>query len=108
MFVENKTCYKKCKPNCIQEYYSYSINDIPRIMDPEKETVNFKSYNMPIFKYTIQGKLNLVTLVANLGGLVGLWFGMAFIDMTSVLNKIFNSLNRFLYNYIKIDVFIDF
>ena len=98
-FHENDSieeCLNECIEDCSQEYYelysTQSENSVNEII------FRIKAKNMPIFEYTFVPKCSLLMYISNIGGLIGLWFGFAVIDVNKLLKfLIFNSISTLLH-----------
>ncbi len=98
-----KICIKRC-PDC--EYLLFQTNFVPKKDLVENKTVNRIEIipdNSPHIKYieTLQTDIN--QLIYNLGGIIGLWFGLSpkqipdiFLNLLHLLKALVNSLHKLL------------
>ena len=82
--IDKTICDKKCIKDCSQTYYTMSLNNKYYLTKSDsKIVIKFKSSQD--FRYECEVKLDFVTYLSNIGGLISLWFGLSFIDMSFVI-----------------------
>ena len=85
--IDKTICDKKCIKDCSQTYYTMSLNNKYYLTKSDsKIKIKFKSSQD--FRYECKVKIDFVTYLSNIGGLIALWFGLSFIDMSSFIKFI--------------------
>jgi len=90
-------CQLRCRPECVNHFYSYDIktyNDITKYSDKtynysEDETYFYITHNQMPDQITEHiPEMTFISFAANFGGLLGMWLGLsALAIMTFVLNS---------------------
>ena len=82
--IDKTICDKKCIKDCSQTYYTMSLNNKYYLTKSDsKIQIKFKSSQD--FRYESEVKIDFVTYLSDMGGLIALWFGLSFIDMSSLI-----------------------
>ena len=78
-----------CDTNCDQKYYSLELEDIEyTARNDSKIRIQYKISQE--FHYNSHKKYSFVDFLSNIGGLIGLWFGMSFIDTSALIRQTLN------------------
>ena len=84
--IDKTICDKKCIKDCSQTYYTMSLNNKYYLTKSDsKIQIKFKSSQD--FRYECEVKTDFVTYLSDMGGLIALWFGLSFIDMSSFIKS---------------------
>ena len=71
-------CFKECAKDCIYKYYSMNQELFKSTKeDHGKITIFFEHDNMPDISITHIPEMTFISLVCNLGGLIGMWLGIS-------------------------------
>src|SRR5882672_1780119 len=82
-----KYCKEKCVKNCDQKYYSLELEDNTySAQNDSKIRIEFKRSQE--FHYNSDNKYSFVDFISNIGGMIGLWFGMSFIDTSALIRLV--------------------
>jgi len=93
--VIKKYCKEKCVKNCDQKYYSLELEDNTySAQNDSKIRIEFKRSQE--FHYNSDKKYSFVDFMSNIGGIVGLWFGMSFIDTSALIRLVLNRIKLFI------------
>src|SRR5882724_9629919 len=84
MSINSNICDKHCVRNCIEEYHKLVFDYQFSFRELNSEIV-IKYQKSPEFYYKSEPKYTFVLFLSNIGGLFGLWFGLAFIDVSVVM-----------------------
>ena len=91
--VIKKYCKEKCVKNCDQKYYSLELEDNTySAQNDSKIRIEFKRSQE--FHYKSDKKYSFVDFMSNIGGIVGLWFWMSFIDTSALIRLMLNIILR--------------
>src|ERR1700744_1031842 len=103
-----------CDTNCDQKYYSLELEDIEyTARNDSKIRIEYKLRQQ--FHYKSEKKYSFVGFLSNIGGLIGLWFGVSFIDTSALIRLVLIRIKLFalyviyskLYQIQFIKIFID-
>ena len=90
-FVDKYDC--DCDTNCDQKYYSLELEDIEyTARNDSKIRIEYKLRQQ--FHYKSEKKYSFVGFLSNIGGLIGLWFGMSFIDTSALIRLVVIHIKR--------------
>ena len=81
-----ENCAKKCKPDCVQEQYDTEIiTDIKWLDLTNASAIKVGRKPIPdnVFRHSVA--ISWVQLVADIGGLGGLWLGLSVISVAKVI-----------------------
>src|SRR5882724_4545568 len=96
MSINSNICDKHCVRNCIEEYHKL-VFDYQFSFRETNSIFSIKYQKSPEFYYKSEPKYTFVFFLSNIGGLFGLCFGLAFIDVSVVikttLKYIINKIN---------------
>ena len=82
--VDKNYCQNKCIKNCHEIYYSLELEDNQySAQNDSKITIEYQMSQE--FHYKSDKKYSFVDFLSNIGGLIGLWFGMSFIDTSAFI-----------------------
>ena len=85
--IDSEFCDKHCVRNCIEEYHKLDF-DYQFSFKGKDSEITVKYDKSPEFRYIAERKLSFVLFLSNIGGLFGLWFGLAFIDVSKLIKPI--------------------
>ena len=105
-YIEDKHCIRKCRKQCNEEYFDLLLNQ-KEIENNNKNFIRVKARNLPIFQYRFQEKYSFLLYITNIGGFIGLWFGLAVIDIHMLFNIIVKSIKDYLLKYLITDYLIN-
>ena len=88
---ENEFCDKHCIKDCNQEYYSLDF-DNKYIIHKTNSTIRINYQNYAEYQYKAEPKNTFELYLSDIGGLIGLWFGLSFIDLNIILKSLFNKI----------------
>jgi hypothetical protein len=92
-------CAAKCFPStCNQLYYQYITKTFSLA---NKTKLNLIPAEFPHFRFVETLKLDVNQLVYNLGGIIGLWFGLSPVSIAYFLTILRSNLNNFIAFYKK-------
>jgi hypothetical protein len=97
--IDEKVCLKKCKRDCIQEYFNILSNS-ELLKGQNSVFMRLGSRNVPIFQYKFESQYTFVTFISNIGGIMSLWFGFAITDIYIIIKKIMIFIKIFLAQYL--------
>ena len=101
--LDTKICYKNCAKDCTQVYYTMNIKN--RHSSQNTDSIIDMKYNLQKdFLYKSEIKIKFSNYLPDIGGLLSLWFGLSFIDLSSLIKlllvylrqKVLNQIKRFL------------
>ena len=102
--VNINICRNNCAKDCNEIHYSLEIGDkkFTGLTDSIIK-IKYKSYQQ--FHYNSDKKYSFVDFLSNIGGLIGLWFGMSFIGTSALIRLILNRIKVFInvYNTLNFD-----
>ena len=91
--VDKNYCKEKCVKNCHEIYYSLELEDNTySAQNDSKIRIEYKMSEE--FHYKSDKKYSFVGFMSNIGGIVGLWFGMSFIDTSALIRLMLNIIIR--------------
>src|SRR6202012_5266212 len=91
--VDKNYCTKKCVKNCHKIYYSLELEDNTySAQNDSKIRIEYKMSEE--FHYKSDKKYSFVGFMSNIGGIIGLWFGMSFIDTSVLIRLMLNIIIR--------------
>ena len=103
--VNKNYCKDKCVKNCHQKYYSLELED--NTYSAQKDSKIRIEYKLSQeFHYKSGAKYSFVDFMSNIGGLIGLWFGMSFIDTSALIRLVLNHIKLFILFYIHFEFLI--
>ena len=82
--IDKTICDKKCIKDCSQTYYTMSLNN-KYYLTKSDSIIQIKFKSSQDFRYECEVKIDFVTYLSNIGGLISLWFGLSFIDLSSLI-----------------------
>ena len=103
-FDLDKHCQKKCQRNCKENYYNLNI-EIEKALRIDENVHDMLDRNMSIVilvgndrdsVYIAEPKYVLVEYISDLGGLFGLYFGIALVDISQYIKYVFTRLKTIL------------
>ena len=109
------SCFKECPRDCRYKYYSMDVERFSSAEDPEQISIYLEHDHMPDISIMHIPEITLLSLVCNLGGLIGMWLGISVMIVFEELYKILilvkndnffgrNFRNIFIKNIIKIKI----
>ena len=91
--IDKTICDQICIKDCSQTYYTMSLNNKYYLTKSDsKIQIKFKSSQD--FLYECEVKIDFVTYLSNIGGLISLWFGLSFIDLSSLIESVLDYLKN--------------
>src|SRR5882724_10057525 len=84
MSINSNICDKHCVRNCIEEYHKL-VFDYQFSFRETNSIFSINHQKSPEFYYKSEPKYTFVLFLSNIGGLCGIWFGLAFIDVSVVI-----------------------
>ena len=99
----SELCYDKCHKECHVDYYSITINKISEF-DTFQAALTFKHNSMPDLTIRHIPEMPFLTFICNFGGILGMWVGVAFVD---ILNRVWNLLRVKILSIISTIIFIN-
>ena len=81
-------CYGQCNRECHITYYSYTIIKLKEI-DMYQINFEFKHNQMPDLSIRHIPEMSILTLICNFGGILGMWLGVSFVDISNRFLEIF-------------------
>ena len=92
-----------CKINCNQITFTFKPSKF-HIDAHKKHLLRIYLSKLLINEYEFYGKYTLITYASNMGGLMGMWFGLSFVDIWQIIVFLSKLMIRY---YTKIyDIFI--
>ena len=80
-----------CPKECSQLYYTMSLDNKYYLTKTDSRIrISFKLSQD--FLYVSESRISFVLYLSNIGGLIGLWFGLSFIDIASVIKGLFKKI----------------
>ena len=99
--IDTKVCDKKCTKSCSQVYHTMSLDNKYYLTNSDsKIKIKFKSSQE--FHYKTEIKETFVLYLSSIGGLIGLWLGFAFIDLSSLIQKFLIGVKSYMVKFSKI------
>src|SRR6185437_15276569 len=93
-----KKCSKDCKESdCDTKYLERSILHKSASKDRSSILFHLKAFNAPYVEYIHQPQESISALIANIGGTLGLWLGISFADLNTIIvgmQKLYNNLGN--------------
>src|ERR1700742_61404 len=97
--VDKNYCQNKCIKNCHEIYYSLELEDNEfSAQNNSKITIEYQMSEE--FHYKSDKKYSFVDFLSNIGGLIGLWFGISFIDTSAFIRQTLNYMKLLINIYI--------
>jgi len=101
--VNTDYCNDKCVKNCHEIYYSLELEDNTySAQNDSKITIKHKISQE--FHYKSEKKYSFVDYLSHMGGLIGLWFGMSFVDTSALIRLVLNSIRNIINYYMNIQL----
>ena len=104
--INEMICEKRCVKSCNEIYYSITFDNYMFNGLTDSKVV-IKHRISQEFHYISSNKYSILDYMSNIGGLIGLWFGIAFIDINIILKSILRRFKLFLYLTLNIDEIIE-
>ena len=97
-------CYDQCHKECHIEYYSFTIN---KLKEDKMNRIHLQLRHISMPDLTIRHipEMPLLTFFCNFGGILGMWLGVAFVD---ILNRFWNLLRDKILTTISTNYFINY
>ena len=81
-------CLDECPKDCKLNYYSMDVDKYKKLNETEKFEFYLEHDNMPDISITHIPEFSFISLVCNLGGLIGMWLG---ISILVIFDEIYNN-----------------
>lgn len=99
--VDLNVCKRKCKMNCKQNFYYWQTTiRYVRNGDNRQHIFAIKARNTIVTEYTFNAKYSFAIFLANVGGLLSLWFGFCALDFNRVIVFVVKNCKNLILNYI--------
>ena len=95
-------CLEKCPKDCSQDFYSTGLEN-KYYLTKSDSIVSIKYKTSQEFQYIAENKQTFVSYLSNIGGLLSLWFGLAFIDIGTLLKLLITKAKYFLIHKLLLD-----
>ena len=102
--IDQEYCDKQCLKDCNQEYYSLDF-DNKYIIPESNSTIRINYQNYAEFQYKAEPKNTFILYLSDIGGLIGLWFGLSFIDLNILFKSFFKKIQSKLEFFISLEYF---
>ena len=96
-------CYNQCHKECHITYYSFTINKLKEY-NMNRIQLFFKHNQMPDLTIRHIPEMPFLTFICNFGGILGMWLGVAFVD---ILYRVWNLLRTKISFMISTNFFIN-
>src|SRR6202000_2676853 len=102
--INDNYCKSICNEECHQIYYSLDFEN-KQYFGLNDSKIKIIYNNLEEFHYKSEPKYSFVNYLSNIGGLVGLWFGFAFIDTSALITLFISYTKLFLNKYIVFKIY---
>ena len=103
-YVNESYCRNSCIKKCHQIYYSLEFESNLYFGSTDSR-IRISYKNLHQFYYKSDAKYSFVDYMSNMGGLVGLWFGFAFIDISALIRVIIKYVKIIINTYIIVKLY---
>ena len=104
--IDNDVCFKKCPKDCSQSFYSISL-DNKFYLTKSDSVIKVKYKSSQEFQYIAENSQTFVSYLSNIGGLLSLWFGLAFVDIETLLKLISIQIKNFFIKKVHLEKIIN-
>ena len=102
--IDYKHCYKECPKQCKQIYTKSNVKaSIDNFIGDSY--LKIEKYHGKQFSYQAENELSLIKYFADLGGLFGLYFGIAFVQFGTLINQSIKHMKQFLNYFMHLEIF---